>query len=44
MYTKFENHVYLKHKSIAKKSSKKTLGNQPVATSSTSTTATPKVN
>lgn len=42
MYKQFENHVYSAHSNVAKNSNKKTLGNQPVASSSTST-STPKV-
>lgn len=46
MYKQFENHVYSAHSNVAKNSSKKTLTNQPVASSSsssTSITSTPKV-
>lgn len=43
MYKQFENHVYSAHSNVAKNSSKKTLGNQPASSSSTSMTSTPKV-
>lgn len=43
MYKQFENHVYSAHSNVAKNSNKKTLGNQPVASSSTTTTSTSKV-
>jgi len=44
MYKQFENHVYSAHSNVAKNSSKKTLANQPVASSSSSAsiTTTPK--
>ncbi|VVC43898.1 Hypothetical protein CINCED_3A015027 [Cinara cedri] len=41
MYKQFENHVYSAHSNVAKNSNKKPLGNQPTASSSTST-STPK--
>lgn len=47
MYKQFENHVYSAHSNVAKNSNKKPLGNQPVASSSsssTSITSSPKVN
>jgi len=45
MYKQFENHVYSAHSNVAKNSNKKPVTNQPVASSSSSTSvSTPKVN
>lgn len=46
MYKQFENHVYSAHSNVAKSTNKKTVTNQPVASSSsssTSITSAPKV-
>lgn len=37
MYKQFENHVYSAHSNVAKNSSKKTIVNQPIPSSSSST-------
>ncbi|XP_003246006.1 MOG interacting and ectopic P-granules protein 1 isoform X1 [Acyrthosiphon pisum] len=39
MYKQFENHVYSAHSNVAKNSNKKPLGNQPIASSSSSSTS-----
>jgi uncharacterized C2H2 Zn-finger protein len=39
MYKQFENHVYSAHSNVAKNSNKKTLANQPVASSSSTATS-----
>lgn len=46
MYKQFENHVYSAHSNVAKSTNKKPVTNQPVASSSSSSTTitpTPKV-
>eukprot|EP00102_Acyrthosiphon_pisum_P020893 XP_016658103.1 PREDICTED: MOG interacting and ectopic P-granules protein 1-like [Acyrthosiphon pisum] len=47
MYKQYENHVHSTHSNVTKNSNMKPLGNQPVAsssTSSTSITSSPKIN
>ncbi|XP_060857273.1 LOW QUALITY PROTEIN: MOG interacting and ectopic P-granules protein 1-like [Metopolophium dirhodum] len=43
MYKQFENHVHSAHSNVTKNSNRKPLSNQPVASSSTSITSSPKV-